>query len=103
LAATAIHHNLTLVTRNTKDMAGTGAVLSIHGQTKAIVCGGRQEAMRRLPTADSHHYQIQPLTHTNPLPDFLPAARPHQEGLLHSKFGAREPEIWRPIGADKCS
>jgi hypothetical protein len=39
LAATAIHHNLTLVTRNTKDIAGTGAVLSIHGQTKAIVCG----------------------------------------------------------------
>jgi hypothetical protein len=27
LAATAIHHNLTLVTRNTKDMARTGVVL----------------------------------------------------------------------------
>jgi predicted nucleic acid-binding protein len=27
LAATAIHHNLTLVTRNTKDMARTGAAL----------------------------------------------------------------------------
>ncbi len=27
LAATAIHHNLTLVTRNTKDVAGTGAPL----------------------------------------------------------------------------
>ena len=27
LAATAIHHNLTLVTRNTKDMARTGVTL----------------------------------------------------------------------------
>jgi toxin FitB len=27
LAATAIHHNLTLVTRNTKDMARTGVAL----------------------------------------------------------------------------
>jgi hypothetical protein len=39
LAATTIHHNLTLVTRNTKDMARIGVALFIHGQTKAIVCG----------------------------------------------------------------
>ncbi|HTF72029.1 MAG TPA: hypothetical protein VK638_56115 [Edaphobacter sp.] len=30
--------------------------------------------MRRLPTAESR-YQIQTQTHTNPSPDFLPAAR----------------------------
>jgi predicted nucleic acid-binding protein len=37
LAVRTIHHNLTRVTRNAKDMARTGAALSIPGLTKAIV------------------------------------------------------------------
>jgi predicted nucleic acid-binding protein len=37
LAVRTIRHNLTLVTRNAKDMARTRAALSIPGLTKAIV------------------------------------------------------------------
>jgi hypothetical protein len=38
--------------------------------------------MRRLPTVESHRYQIQTQTHTNPSPDFLPAARRIRKGFL---------------------
>jgi hypothetical protein len=63
-----------------------------------MVVWGRKEVMRRSPVAESHRYQIQTQTHTNPSPDFLPAARRTRKGFFHSEFGAREPEILRPIG-----
>jgi hypothetical protein len=38
--------------------------------------------MRRLPTAESHRYQIQTQTHTNPSPDFLRVARRTKKGFF---------------------
>jgi hypothetical protein len=52
--------------------------------------------MRRLPTAESHHYQIQTQTHTNPSPDFLPAPRRTRKGFF-TPSSARETRNLRSI------
>jgi hypothetical protein len=56
-----------------------------------------------LAAAESHRYQIKTQTHTNPSPDFLPAARRTMKGLFTRNSAPESQKFGVQLASDKRS